>query len=85
MVTRILTASRSNGITADSIVTVTLDHRLLRIDPATGQVQFIGILPKLDVRWQGEFYALALDGGFVFIVDGEKQAWRFDLSKLKSH
>ncbi|MCS7469686.1 PQQ-binding-like beta-propeller repeat protein [Stieleria sp. ICT_E10.1] len=74
--------SNSSGVTTDSIVTAGLDHRLMRIDPASGTVQFIGILPKPDRRWQAEFYSVVADDGFAFIVDAEKQVWRFDLGKL---
>ncbi|TWT83946.1 Regulatory protein BlaR1 [Planctomycetes bacterium CA13] len=75
--------SRSSGLSDDSLVTVTLDHKLVRIDRASGNVQYIGMLPVANPRSQGEFYAVALDNGFVFVVDAEKQVWRFDLSQLK--
>ena len=75
--------SSTNGVTTDSIVTVALDYRLMRIDRASGNVLFVGTLPKSDTRSNGEFNAVALDGGFAFIVDAEKHVWRFDLSKLK--
>lgn len=75
--------SYSNGTTPDSVVTVTLDHKLMQIDRVSGELLCLGILPRLDHQRQGESYHVALDDGFVFIVDAKKQVWRFDLSKLK--
>ncbi|QEG00411.1 Regulatory protein BlaR1 [Stieleria maiorica] len=75
--------SYSSDTTENSVVTVCLDHRLMRLDRANGRVQFIGTLPESSARWQGESYKLVTNDGFAFVVGAEKQVWRFDLDKLK--
>ncbi|WP_182865401.1 M56 family metallopeptidase [Rhodopirellula sp. JC639] len=75
--------AKANAVTGDAIITVGLDYKLMRIDRATGNVQFAGALPTRDRYPNGEFYAVAVDDGFAFIVDAAKQVWRYDVSKLK--
>lgn len=75
--------STSNGLTDDSIVTVTLDHKVMQIDRESGKVRFQGFLPNVNLKWQAETYHLTLDAGHAFIVGADQQVWRLDLSGLK--
>lgn len=75
--------STSNGLTDDSIVTVTLDHKVMQIDRESGKVQFQRFLPNVNLKWQAETYHLTLDAGHAFIVGADQQVWRLDLGGLK--
>jgi outer membrane protein assembly factor BamB len=75
--------SGSNGLTDDSVVTVTLDHKVMRIDRASGKLRFQGLLPRANPTSHGETYHLALDSGHAFIVGADHQVWRLKLAALK--
>ena len=63
-------------------MTVTIDHKLVRIDRANGNVKFIGMLPVAN-PWHRESYSVAIDDGFAIVVGAANEVWRFDLSLLK--
>ena len=66
-----------------SLANVTLDHQLIRIERASGNIEFIGVLPDTIPHSHGEFYGVVTDNDFVFVVDAGTHVRRFNLNQLK--
>ena len=72
-----------NGGTVVSAIT--LDHRLVTLQPQTGKVLSIAAIASTETNWFEATYLLAINDGFVYIVGSNQKLLRYDLSKLATY
>ena len=71
--------ARTTGQTAQTLVSATLDYRLLEVDRGTGKVLSIGRFHNAANNWQGETHNVSINGDHAYINGGDSVVWRFKL------